>query len=130
MNLTRNSNNVVIAADLGVRNKRMCFGITSLHVNNGLDGVQGGFVSRFVISADMRYPALAAGYQGGGAHVPYRETGRHVVCRGYYTISHYGGQTLNKRGRSCAICPCFCYTCRGADLECGYPRQYRWPASE
>jgi len=86
-----------------------------------------GFVSRFVISADRRYPALAARYQGGGAHVPYRETGRHVVYRGYYTISHYGGQTLNKRGRSCAICPCFCYTRRGADLEYGYPRHYRWP---
>jgi hypothetical protein len=60
----------------------------------------GGDVSRFVISADRRYPALAAGYQGGGTHVTYRERGSHVVCRGYYTISHYGTQTLNKRGRS------------------------------
>jgi hypothetical protein len=48
--------------EIGECNKRVCYRAGTLHVNNGLGGE--GFV--LVISADRRYPALVAGYQGSG----------------------------------------------------------------
>lgn len=43
MNVTRDSNNVVIVVDLGGSgHKRMCFWINSLHADNGRTWVQGG----------------------------------------------------------------------------------------